>query len=126
MGSSVQRYARIGHLISARVVAFGIALQTFWAGFAILVKVGQWSPHVTFAHYLFYPILLVPLCALLGRMERRLVWQSLLLVLLYVLQFVLIYVPQQFGADVLRALHPVNALAMMVLTANLARRPSAD
>lgn len=92
-------------------MAGGVALQVFLAGNAVLGQVfGNWGPHVVLGRLLLFPILIMILGALVGRVERRWVVGSLGLLLLYGLQSVLIHLPA--GLAVLRALHAVNALAI--------------
>lgn len=119
----VKSAARSGYVALAWAVVAFVVIQVFYAGVAVLIRPGHWLPHTRFGH-LFGPLVFgLFVCAVIGRMPRRFVVHSLSFFVLYALQYVFIYVAV---ADwfFLRALHPVNALVMMVLALHVARGSS--
>jgi hypothetical protein len=61
--------------------------------------------------------------AIVGRLPRRAVWGSVLLIVLFTLQSV--FVALRESAPLVAALHPVNALAIFLLSIWLARSAAA-
>lgn len=115
------RPARRIYVACAWLFAAGIVVQVFLAGVAVLVDAGRWGDHRAFGSLLFHlpPVMLV--AALAARLPRRIVGLSALAVALVLLQFVLVSLPAVGGAGLIRALHPVNALALFWLALTLAR-----
>lgn len=114
--------ARYAYAIVSWLFVASVVTQVFFAGYGILVKFGHWDLHVHFARLLIWPLLAMILFSLLGRLPRRTVLISIVLSALYVLQYLLIYLPGDFGLPILRALHPVNALAIFFAAVHNARR----
>ena len=102
----------------------GVVVQVFFAGMAVVARQWPWTNHVTLGHTLAAPLLLMLVTAYLGRLPggmKRLTW---LLFVVYLLQAdVLIFLRD--SAPVLSALHPVLALADVVLGVALARQATA-
>lgn len=115
------RPAQSAYALCAWLFAGGIIVQVFLAGLAVLVDVGRWGDHRAFGSVLFLlpPMLLVT--ALAGRLPRRVVGLTALAILLFIVQFALVSVPAGTEIGVIRALHPVNALALFWLALHLAR-----
>ena len=102
----------------------GVVVQVFFAGMAVVARQWPWTNHVTLGHMLAAPLLLMLVTMYLGRLPgpmKRLTW---LLFGVYLLQAdVLIFLRD--SAPVLSALHPVLALADVVLGVALARQATA-
>jgi hypothetical protein len=112
------------HLRVSQAVFAGIILQVFFAG------LGLFSPAGFLAHTLFAPALgaitlTLPLLARLGRVQRSLVMRSWGLVGLMVVQGLLIDLGRWVWMPI-SSLHPVNALALILVAYTLARRSAAD
>ena len=95
-----------------------IVAQTFIAGLAIFQDSAQWRTHVIFVHLFEYLPLLMLIFAFVGRMPGRTRWQCLALFLLIFSQYTTANLP---GAG---ALHPVTALALIVLALHVALKAS--
>lgn len=112
------------HLRVSQAVFAGIILQVFFAG------LGLFSPAGFLAHALFAPALgaitlTLPLLARLGRVQRPLVMRSWGLVGLMIAQGLLIDLGRWVWMPI-SSLHPVNALALILVAYSLARRSAAD
>lgn len=113
---------RVAYVIVAWVLVVMVVIQVFYAGVAVLVEPGNWQAHTNFGHLLSLPILLMALLSLLGWMPIRFFLLSLGLYVLYMLQYVLIYLPRQGALPAMAALHPVNALLILLTALYAARR----
>jgi Family of unknown function (DUF6220) len=104
-------------LNSARVLFFGLTaiyllavlVQFFLAGLAVFGSTADWDAHAGLGFVLSISTLLLLVLAVVGRLPRRLILVTLLLVGLNALQLVL---PHIEVAE-LAALHPVNAVAIV-------------
>lgn len=101
-----------GILFFAMLALFSacILIQVFLAGLAIFVEPIYWVRHTMFVRFFeLIPILMVVL-ALVGRLPRRWIWQS---VALFILIF-LMYFSANIGSTYpyMAALHPVLAIVM--------------
>lgn len=101
-----------GILFFAMLALFSacILIQVFLAGLAIFVEPVYWVRHTMFVRFFeLIPILMVVL-ALVGRLPRRWIWQS---VALFILIF-LMYFSANIGSTYpyMAALHPVLAIVM--------------
>ena len=87
-----------------------LLVQVFLAGLAIFVHPANWARHVSFVHLFELLPLLMLLFGWLGRMPRKLLWQSAgffgLIILLYLTANIRTVLP---GAA---AAHPVIALLL--------------
>ncbi len=102
----------------------GVAVQVFFAGMAVVARQWPWTNHVNLGHFLAAPLLLMLVTAYLGRLPGRMKRLTWLLFGVYVLQAdVLIFLRD--SAPALSALHPVMALADVVLGLALARQATA-
>lgn len=120
-GISVVQVARVMYVIAVMAFVGCVLLQVYFAGLAVLVNPVYWVQHVTFAHeivWVFPPMLAF---GLIGRVPGRTVAAIVLAFGLYVLQFLLIYLPGKLGLLALRGLHPVNALMLFWLSVTLVR-----
>jgi hypothetical protein len=114
----VQRIISQFHQWAARVFLAGLLLQ-FYLASAPLFGAGSFQPHRVLGAALTAIVFLFPVLALAGRLGRQLVGLSILLAVLAIVQMML---PSLRGAAPwLAALHPVNALALMGVSARLAR-----
>ncbi len=109
-------------LLCAWLMIGGIIAQLFFAGSAILVDGSYWAWHIQLAKWLTYVPFVMVIVALVGRLPRGLTLRALLVVLLFVLQYLFIWVFGKIGLGSLRGLHAVNALALFALNFDLARR----
>jgi hypothetical protein len=114
----MQRIISQIHRWTAWVFLAGSLLQFYLAGTA-LFGAGSFQPHRMLGALLTALVILLPVLALVGRLGWPLFGLSLLLVALTILQMAL---PSLRGvAPWVAALHPVNGLALMGLSAALAR-----
>jgi uncharacterized membrane protein YhaH (DUF805 family) len=113
--------ARMAHLASAWLYAAGVLLQGYLAGSALaqLGGSGDFGAHTEVGYTLMGLLALaVPLLALLGRYPRAHVGWSALLLVLYVVQTTL--PSTRDSSPAIAALHPVNAMIMLVLAVAIA------
>jgi hypothetical protein len=106
----------------AWVVLVGLLLQFYLVGLA-LFGVISFEFHRTLGYLLAVPIFLLLVLALAGGLGRRLVGLSALLVVLTIVQATLPSL--RFSVPLVAALHPVNALALMGLSAAIVRQSRA-
>ncbi|HEU4324231.1 MAG TPA: DUF6220 domain-containing protein [Roseiflexaceae bacterium] len=114
------RLARYAFLGAATVFAACVAAQVFLAGLATFATPVHWAQHRSFVHLFgFVPALMLAL-SLVGRLPARLRWQSAALWLLIFAQ----YATANIGgrAPLAAALHPVLALALFWLAAEVVRQ----
>lgn len=109
-------YARWAHAVAAWLFVAGVLVQGYLAGSALaqLGGTGDFSMHIEVGYTVMGLLALVVLVtALLGRCPRLQVGLSVLLLVLYVVQTTL---PSfRAGSPLLAALHPVNAMILLVL-----------
>lgn len=107
------------HRILAWVVLGGLVLQVYFAGVGTF-GADSLDIHRAFGFFLEIPILLLLILALVGRLGRQTIGMSAVLVVLMIIQA---NVLPALDGDLawVAALHPVNALALMGLSANLGR-----
>lgn len=114
--------ARI-HPILARIFLAGLLLQFYLAGVP-LFGAGSFQPHRMLGDALAVLSILFPILALVGRLGRKSVGLSILLVVLIIVQIML---PSLRGSvSWVAALHPVNALALMGVSAMIRRSGRAE
>jgi hypothetical protein len=119
----VQRIISQIHQGLALIFLAGLLLQFYLAGVA-LFGVGSFEPHRTLGDALTILAILFPVLALVGRLGRKLIGLSLLLLCLTIVQVML---PSLRGsASWIAALHPVNALALMGVSATIRRSGRAE
>jgi hypothetical protein len=106
----------------AWVVLAGLLLQFYWAGMA-LFGATSFEFHRTWGYLLAIPILLLLVLALAGRLGRRLIGLSALLVVLTVFQVMLPSL--RSSVPLVAALHVVNALALLGVSAAIGRQAGA-
>ena len=114
----MQRVISQTHQWMARIFLAALLLQFYLASTA-LFGASSFQPHRMLGFGLGVLALLFPLLALAGRLGRQLIGLSVLLLILSIVQVML---PSLRG-DVpwIAALHPVNALALMAISARMGR-----
>lgn len=114
--------ARQAHVAAAWLFAAGVLVQGYLAGAAMgqLGGSGDFSTHLAVGYTLGIVALAVPILALVGRFPRSQVGWSGLLLILYVVQTSLPFLRTDTPA--IAALHPVNAMALLVLAIVVAVR----
>jgi hypothetical protein len=117
----IQRLFREAHRWLAWLLVAAIVVQVWLAGTAIpqLGGNGSYETHRTFGYLIGLLTLVLFLAALLGGLGRQRILQSAGLIGLYVVQSTLPYLDP--GLAAVAALHPVNAVLMLVLAAWYAR-----
>jgi hypothetical protein len=109
------RLARIGYALLSSVFVLCVLIQVFFAGMGAFGA--DWAWHLTFAHFLeLPPLLMVPL-AFVGRLPWRLRLLPFGLVVLVGAQYAFAN-----AAVPTAALHPVNALLIFLISLLIARR----
>ena len=115
----MQRIIAQIHQGLARVFLAGLLIEFYLAGAAIFGVGLSFEPHRMLGTGLVILAILFPVLALIGRLGRKLIGFSLVLVLLTIVQMAL---PSLRGnVPWIAALHPVNALALMGVSAMLRR-----
>jgi len=114
--------ARRAHVAAAWLFAAGVLVQGYLAGAAMgqLGGSGDFSIHLAVGYTLGIVALAVLLLALIGRVPRSQVGWSGLLLILYVVQTSLPFLRTDTPA--IAALHPVNAMVLLVLAIVVAVR----
>lgn len=114
----MQRLIAQIHQWAARIFLAGLIIQ-FYLASAPLFGAGSFQPHRMLGGVLTLLAFLFPVLALAGRLERQLIGLSTLLVVLAIVQMML---PSLRGAvPWLAAIHPLNALALMGVSARISR-----
>ena len=109
------RLARIGYAVLSSVFVACVLAQVFFAGMGAFGA--DWSLHLTFAHFLGLPPLLMAPMAFAGRLSWGLRLLPLGLLVLIGVQYAFAN-----AAVPAAALHPVNALLILCLSLLTARR----
>lgn len=121
-GSAFVRWMRTIYVVVAACFVGAIALQVFLAGAGMLVHPRYVGLHTTIGHVIqFFPLGLI-LLGLGGRLPWRLLGLTGLSFVLFVLQYIFLWVVPSFGVPILRALHAVNALALFWITLHLTQQ----
>lgn len=122
VGPSLQGSARRGaliHRLFARVLLGGLALQLFFAGLGVF-GITTFLPHVILGTGIVLTSFALPIVAWRGHLGSSLLRPSWLLAGLMMLQGLLIDVGRIL--PIVSALHPVNAMLLVLVTYNLASR----
>ena len=107
----------------ARIFLAGLLLQLYLAG-APMFGAASFEPHRMLGSALTILAILFPVLALMGRLGRQRIGLSMLLVFLIIVQAML---PSLRGsASGIAALHSVNALALMGVSARIGRKGRAE
>lgn len=119
----ITTYGRWAHVVAAWVFVAGVLYQAFLAGRALaqLGGSGDFSPHISFGYSILGILALaVLLTALIGRVPRSQVGLSIAVLLLYIVQASL--PSARTSAPIIAALHPANAMLLLVLGVYVAVR----
>jgi hypothetical protein len=114
--------ARVCFALVAWLRAALVVTQVFLAGLSIFAGAQNWSIHEGLGWALQLPMLALLVLAPIARLPWRTMGLTLLLLLLYLAQVLLVIVPRQVGAPAVSALHPVNALLIFGVALALARQ----
>jgi len=115
----MQRIVAQSHQWLARIFLAGLLIEFYLIGAAIFGAGVSVGPHRMLGTALVVVALLFPVLALIGRLGRKLIGFSLLLLFLTIIQVVLPSL--RVNVPWIAALHPVNALALMGVSALLRR-----
>jgi hypothetical protein len=114
----IVRAGRWAHLGFAWLFVAGVLLQAYLAGAALaqLGGSGDFGTHISVGYTVMGLLALaVLISALVGRVPRRDVALSIALVILYIIQTAL--PSARAGAPLVAALHPANAMVLLILAA---------
>lgn len=115
----VVRYARLAYRGVIWLFVACVVVQVFLAGLGVFAAEDKFELHRNFGYTFGWLALLLPLLAWAGRLGRRTIGLSFLVLVLFILQSVLVAL--RTDMPYLAALHPVNALAIFWLSLSLAR-----
>lgn len=119
----MQRIIAQMHQGLAWIFLAGLLLQFYLASTPIF-GAGTFQPHRMLGAALTLIVFLFPVLAVAGRLGRQLIGLSILLVVLTIVQIML---PSLRGAAPwIAALHPVNALVLMGMSARIGRMGRAE
>ncbi|HEX2037331.1 MAG TPA: DUF6220 domain-containing protein [Chloroflexota bacterium] len=119
--SGLARLARLTYALFAGLLVVCVVLQVMFAGLGVLVDPSFFGLHRAFGAAIGLVMLPLVVAGLLSRHPRQLLGLTGLLLLLYVLQYVFLYLPLALGMPGLRALHAVNALSLFSLSVQVGR-----
>lgn len=115
-----QTIARV-HQALAWLIMILIVTQIYFAGMA-LFGAESWTFHFALGSSIWLSSPLLLIVALIGRLGRRIVGLSALLLVLTTVQIAL---PMfRLSAPFVAAFHPLNAMVLMILAYVMARKPS--
>lgn len=110
--------ARMAYLLVAWLFVGCALVQVFLAGMGVFAGPANFITHKEFGYLFGLLTLVLIVLALVGRMPRRLVLESALLLVLFALQSVLLLF--RASAPVVAALHPVNGFLILLVGVHLA------
>jgi len=122
----VTRLFRIIYLAGACLFLAGALCQFFLAGLGVFAGPSNWGKHREFGLLLGMLALLLIMLALIARLPGRMIGMTAGLFGLFIVQ-VLLLVPFQFhisynALHIIKALHPVNGIALVLVALTLAKR----
>ncbi len=118
-GHLAARRAARAHRLIARILVGGLTLQLFFAGLGVFA-VATFLPHMILGTVIVLASFSLPIIAWRGHLEPSVLHSSWALAGLMVLQGLLIDVGRVI--PVVSAVHPVNAMLLVLVTYTLARR----
>lgn len=110
---SATRWARIGYSLVAWLFAIGVVIQVYLAGQGLFVTGGNFELHRNWGYLFGVLTIVLIVLALAGRMPRRVVLASIVLLVLMALQSVLVLI--RADQPNIAALHPVNGFLIVLL-----------
>jgi hypothetical protein len=121
-GGSLTTLLRGAYLILALLFVGAVIMQVFFAGATLLSDAHYLIDHRSLGEAMWpLPVLMI-LVSLAARLPRRHVLLSILLLVLYAMQYMVIHVFPSMGMPTaFRALHAVNALLLFWLALHLAK-----
>jgi hypothetical protein len=120
----VRRGFRIAHLVVASLVLVGIVVEPLLIGLFLFGAVHSSDLHAAVGHGVSEGgILLLLITALLARLPKREMLMTLLLMFDLFLQILLVNLRD--ASSILAALHPLNALALLLIAMAVVRRDRA-
>ena len=119
----LRRWSGIGHLVAVWAFVALVTVQVFLAGLGMFAGAENFKTHVDFGYSAVWVVVLVlPVLAWVGRVPRRELWLSVLLLALYIPQCLLPPLARAGGPAIIAAFHPVNALLMFALGVRIGLR----
>lgn len=119
----LRRWSRIGHMVAVWAFVALVTVQVFLAGLGMFAGAENFKTHVDFGYSaVWIVVLLLPVLAWVGRVPRRELWLSVLLLALYIPQCLLPPLARAGGPAIIAAFHPVNALLMFALGVRIGLR----
>jgi hypothetical protein len=116
-----RHFVQRAYLVGVLLFMLCVLCQVFLAGMSIFVSPSWWEVHQRFGESFGSLTVLLLLFAIAIRPQRSIIWLTILLVVLYSLQYLLIELPDRMGVPWLSALHPVNALMIFWVAVTLGR-----
>ena len=117
---SVRQGARSAYVVVAWLFVACSVVQVFLAGLGVFAGPQNFLLHREFGYLFGLLTIVLIVLALVGRLPRRFVGLSVLLLLMFALQSVFI-LAWRSGASAVAALHPVNGFLILLLGIVLAR-----
>ncbi len=116
----VRTYARYGFVGAVWLFIACAVVQVFLAGLAIFsVPAGDFATHREWGYTFGYLVLVILILALVGRLPRRQVGMSVLLLVLFFLQSVFVAIRADYPS--VAALHPLNGFLILFVAIVLGR-----
>ena len=113
--TGLERRSRIAAMVLARLFTLGVIVQVFLVGLGFFQDFDYWDDHKSLGQSLgIIPVLLI-LAAILGRLPSRLIGMSVVLLVLWFVQWQL----PQIDNGWIAALHPLNAFLLFGLSAQI-------
>ena len=110
----LRSYTRWGFLIAAWLFVACVVVQVFLAGLAVFsVPAGDFATHRSWGYTFGFLILVLLVLSLVGRLSRREIGLSLLLIVMFALQSVLVVLKADYPA--IAALHPLNGFGILLV-----------
>jgi hypothetical protein len=115
----MRRYARLGFLVASWLFVACVVVQIFLAGLGVFgVPAGDFSTHRSWGYTFGFLILVLVVLSLLGRLSRREIGLSLLLIVMFALQSVLVGLKVDYPS--IAALHPLNGFGILLVAIYMA------
>jgi mercuric ion transport protein len=116
----VARYARIAFVGATWLFVGCVVGQVFLAGLGIFgLPAGDFTAHRDWGYTFGYLTLVILILAVVGRLSRRMIGLSALLLVLFALQSILVAVRVDYPS--VAALHPLNGFLILLVAIVLGR-----